>query len=144
MNEDFIVGRVSSKLRRIIEERYREHIVYVYLFGSTVEGRSTRESDVDVAIRFYDHVPRELQWRIIKEILSLIDEDVDIVNLNRASPVLKMSVYSRGKLVYCNDRRILFLDQNRALKLYDDYLHIAKPYYEKMVKYVERRSTKKI
>lgn len=53
--------------------------------------------------------------------MSFIDEDVDVVNLNRASPVLKMSVYSRGKLVYCNNHNILFLDQNRAVKLYDDY-----------------------
>ncbi len=139
-----VIESVASKLRKLVEERYSKHVVYVYLFGSAVEGRATRESDVDVAIRFYDDTPREVQWSIIKDLLSAIDEDIDVVNLNRASPVLRMAIYSRGKLVYCNDRYILFLDQNRTLKLYQDFLHIAKPYYRKMVERIEKRITKEI
>ncbi len=139
-----VIDRIVPKLRKLVEERYSEYIVYVYLFGSVVKGRATRESDIDVAIRFYDHTSREIQWNIIKEILSIVDEDLDIVNLNRASPVLRMIVYSRGKLVYCNNRYILFLDQNKALKLYNDFLHIAKPYYKKMMEYVEKRVAEKV
>lgn len=56
LNKDLVAEKVSSKLRRIIEKRYREYVVYVYLFGSTIENRFTCESDVDIAIRFYDHV----------------------------------------------------------------------------------------
>ena len=75
-----VIDRIVPKLRKLVEERYSEYIVYVYLFGSVVEGRATRESDIDVAIRFYDHTSREMQWNIIKEILSIVDEDLDIVN----------------------------------------------------------------
>lgn len=144
LNRTSTINRVASKLGGLVEDKYSKHIVYVYLFGSIVEGRCTEESDIDVAIRFYDHVPRETQWRIIKEILSIVDENIDIVNLGNASPIIRMTVYSRGKLIYCNNRDILFLDQNKTLKLYDDFLHIARPYRRKMVEYVERRSTKKV
>ncbi len=137
--DETVIESIASKLRKLVEERYSKHVVYVYLFGSTAEGRATRESDVDVVIRFYDNTPREVQWSIVKDLLSTIDEDIDVVNLNRASLVLRMAVYGRGKLVYCNDRYILFLDQNRTLKLYQDFLHIAKPYYRKMIERIEKR-----
>lgn len=139
-----IIDNVSSKLKIFVRNKYSDYIVYVYLFGSIIEERATRESDIDIAIRFYDHVSRGERWRIIKELLSMIDEDIDIVDLGRASPVLRMVVYSRGKLVYCRDRWILFLDQNRTVKQYNDYLYIAKPYYKKMVEYLEKRTVKKI
>ncbi len=139
-----VVERVVGRLRRVLEERFSDYVVYAYVFGSVVEGRGTCESDVDVALRFYDNVDRRVRWDIIKFLLADISEDIDIVDLGRASPVLRMVVYSRGKLVYCRDRWILFLDQNRTLKLYNDYLHIARPYYRKMVEYIERRASKEI
>ncbi len=139
-----VVEKVAEEFRRLIASRYSDYIVYVYLFGSLVEGRATEESDIDIAIRFYDHVQRETRWRVVKEILGIISEDIDIVDLDRASPVLRMVVYSRGRLIYCRNRWILFLDQNKTIKLYNDYLHIARPYYRKMVEYLEKRTTKKI
>ena len=139
-----VVEKVAEEFRRLIASRYSDYIVYAYLFGSLVEGRATEESDIDIAIRFYDHVQRETRWRVVKEILGIISEDIDIVDLDRASPVLRMVVYSRGRLIYCRDRWILFLDQNKTIKLYNDYLHIARPYYRKMVEYLEKRTTKKI
>jgi len=139
-----VVEKVVRRLRSILEERFSDYIVYAYVFGSVVEGRGTCESDVDVALRFYDSIDRRVRWNIIKFLLADISEDVDIVDLERVSPVLRMAVYSRGKLVYCRDRWILFLDQNRTLKLYNDYLYIARPYYRKMVEYIERRASKEV
>ena len=144
MGKRDVVDRVASVVREIVSTRYSDYIVYVYLFGSHVEGRATRESDVDVAIRFYSSVPRRTRWRIIKELLKTISEDIDIVDLEKASIVLRMAVYRSGKLIYCRDNWILFLDQNKTLKLYNDWLHISKPYYKRMVEYFERRDTKEV
>ncbi len=137
-------NEVIEELKKIFREKFRDSIVYVYLFGSVAEGRATRESDIDIAIRFYDNVDQKIRWKIIKELLADIRWDIDIVDLEKASPVLRMAVYSRGKLIYCRDRWILYLDQNKTLKLYNDYLHIARLHYKKMVEYIERRASKKI
>ena len=34
-----VIEGVASKLRKLVEERYSKYVVYVYLFGSAVEGK---------------------------------------------------------------------------------------------------------
>ena len=133
-----------SRLGNVIEKQYNHLIAYVYLFGSVVEDRSTIESDIDVAVRFFDNVPRETRYQVFKELLSIVDENIDLVDLSRASTVLRMEVYNRGKLIYCKDKGLLYRDQIYTLKAYDDYLYVSRRFREKMVKYIERMLSKKI
>ncbi len=133
-----------DRLSSIIERQYNHLIAYVYLFGSVIEDRSTIESDIDVAVRFFNNVSQETRYQVFKELLSIIDENIDLVDLSRASTVLRMEVYNRGKLVYCKDKDLLYMDQIYTLKAYDDYLHVSRRFREKMVRYIERMLSKKI
>ena len=133
-----------DRLSSIIERQYNHLIAYVHLFGSVIEDRSTIESDIDVAVRFFNNVSQETRYQVFKELLSIIDENIDLVDLSRASTVLRMEVYNRGKLVYCKDKDLLYMDQIYTLKAYDDYLHVSRRFREKMVRYIERMLSKKI
>ncbi len=137
--EEFI-----EKMNALIKDRYREYVVYAYLFGSVVEGRATRESDIDVALRFYDHVSDRERFRVFKELLAIIDEDIDLVDLSKASIVLRMDVYSRGRIIYCSDREALFRDQLDTLKKFDDFRFIARWFKKRMVNDIERMFSKEI
>ncbi len=137
-----VVDKVLDKLRELFTKRYRDYIAYAYLFGSVVEGRATCESDIDIAIRFYNSVSKREQWRIVKEISGDVSEDIDLVILSIDSPVLCMSVFSHGVLFYCRDKWLLFLDHNRVLKLYNDFLYIARPYKERLMECIEKGITK--
>lgn len=85
---------------------FQEHgAVLAYLFGSRAEGRSGPLSDLDFAVLFGPDVPPEA-WsdRQIKLMVRLMDlfggEDVDLVVLNRATPVMAQQVATRGCLLF--------------------------------------------
>ena len=85
---------------------FQEHgAVLAYLFGSHAEGRSGPLSDLDFAILFGPDVPPEA-WsdRQIKLMVRLMDlfgrGDIDLVVLNRATPVMAQQVATRGCLLF--------------------------------------------
>jgi hypothetical protein len=85
---------------------FQEHgAVLAYLFGSHAEGRSGPLSDLDFAVLFGPDVPPEA-WsdRQIKLMVRLMDlfgrDDVDLVVLNRATPVMAQQVATRGCLLF--------------------------------------------
>jgi predicted nucleotidyltransferase len=87
-------------------------IVSIYLFGSFAEGRSHRESDVDlgVALRRESHptaarrFDRRLQ--LAGRLSAAFDgRPADIVILNDAPPHLARRIVTRGRRLFCADER---------------------------------------
>ena len=89
-------------LRRLFQEH---GVVLAYLFGSHAEGRAGPLSDLDFAVLFAADLPPEA-WadRQIKLMGKLMDlfgrDDVDLVVLNRATPVMAHQVATRGCLLF--------------------------------------------
>lgn len=79
------------------------HVLGVFLFGSQADGSATPRSDIDLAVLF----DRDLEF---KEELAfevaisnmLHTDDVDVINLNRASLAFRFRAIS-GKLLYERD-----------------------------------------
>lgn len=99
-------------------DRLRDHLVRVapeglvsaYLFGSVAEGRSHRESDVDVGVlldRSRHATPAarmDVRIALGAELVDALDRnDVDLVILNDAPPELGRAIVTRGRRVYCSD-----------------------------------------
>jgi len=90
------------ELKRIFEQR---GVVLAYLFGSQAEGKAGPLSDVDVAVLLGLHVDRE-QWfhtqlDLIGDLTGLFQrDDVDVVILNEATPVLAYEVARFGQVLY--------------------------------------------
>lgn len=85
-------------------------VVSVYLFGSHAEGRAHRESDVDVGVlldwtRFPTSEARfDARVDLGSELIhATATNEVDVVILNDAPPLLGRSIVTRGVRVHCSD-----------------------------------------
>jgi len=99
--------------------------VLAYLYGSQAREVAGPLSDVDVAVLFGRDIPQDARFqrvlRLIGELGSLLRRnDVHVVDLAEASPLLRHRVYYDGQLVHCADdaQRVRFA--TAALRDYVD------------------------
>lgn len=85
-------------------------VVAAFLFGSHAEGRAHRESDIDVAVLLDRRLCPDARDRFEKRveltselIAALHDNEVDLVVLNDAPPLLGRRIVLSGRLVHCAD-----------------------------------------
>jgi predicted nucleotidyltransferase len=104
----------------------KKGILLVFLFGSSVSRRMHPASDVDIGILF-GSIPNLSQINALTaELSSLVKKEVDLVVLNRASPILKMQVLKKGMLVFARELKVyhqFFVD---TVNQYDDLKRIRK------------------
>ncbi len=122
-------------LKQALEQE--KDILFAYLFGSVALNRAHKESDLDVAIYLKDiKDKKELQERKLELILKIMDttrfNQIDLVVLNEAPPLLVFSVFKTGKLLFSKDeeKRIKFMARN--LLEFCDLQITLRPCYEAM------------
>ena len=103
----------------------RHGVVLAYLYGSQARGNAGPLSDVDVAVLFGPNVSESERFNrvlhLIGELGSVFHrDDVYVVDLAEASPLLRHRVYYNGRLLYCADdaERVRF--ETTALRDYMD------------------------
>lgn len=98
----------------------------VYLFGSQPRGKAWAESDVDLAVLLGPSVPKErygaVRAQLISELMSVFgSNDVDVVTLNQASPLLTYAgIIQGGRLLFEKDRLSRIRFEVRAFQQYVD------------------------
>lgn len=123
-------------IRKAVEQfRSTEHdqpLVAVYLYGSTVRGRVTALSDLDLAVLFQQDVSEDRRWQVLPRLGSavarrLADGDgegleVDVHDLASLSLAVQGRVLTEGVLVLSVDEvpRVRFEDRTR--RRYFDFL----------------------
>lgn len=113
-------------LRPCLERLFAARPVRVaYLFGSQVTGRTHEESDVDVAVLLDASLTPDERFRqrldLVGELAELFGTDnVDVVILNEAPPLLAFEVLRGGVLLFERDRRERIEFQVRTMKEYED------------------------
>jgi predicted nucleotidyltransferase len=91
------------------------------LFGSRARGDARTDSDLDVAF-LADPAPDELtRFDLAQRLAARIDLDVDLVNLERASDVMRMQIVATGRVLFDDGRMETagFLD-----RVYSDYARL--------------------
>lgn len=79
----------------------RHRVRLAVLFGSTANGRRTASSDLDLAFWLRDEPKSSSELDLVNALMSLLHcNDVDVVVLNHANPLLQWQVASTGKLLY--------------------------------------------
>ena len=103
----------------------RPDIQVGYLFGSVVSGRMRPDSDVDIAVLVSDRVmsrdPLKFRLKLMTGLMKVLNrDDVDLVLLNQAPPLLAHRILSKGKLIFerSASHRVAF--QVRAVNRYLD------------------------
>jgi predicted nucleotidyltransferase len=78
-------------------------VLGVFLFGSQADGTATARSDIDLAVLFDRELDLKEEIRFEVGISDILEtDDVDVVNLNRASLLFRFRAIA-GKLLYARD-----------------------------------------
>ncbi len=122
--------KYTQKFFKILQQN---DVALVYLFGSEVRGVSHKESDVDIGVLFDKKVIPEDYLRLEGKLIGFFSKiypkkEINVVNLNISSPLLKQSVVLEGKLLYRRSELDQILFQIKTLRQYEDYLHLSNIY----------------
>jgi uncharacterized protein len=92
---DFSIQEITVLLTPLLQEKDLQLLI---LFGSSVHGVRHQESDLDLAFLFDQPVGI---LNLTNQVIRLLHTDqVDVVDLRRASPLLTFSIAQKGQLLY--------------------------------------------
>ena len=79
-------------------------VTLAYLFGSQAEGKAGPLSDVDVAVLLGPQVEREQWFQVQLDLIGALTcmfhrNDVDVVVLNEATPLLAYQIIRHGQII---------------------------------------------
>lgn len=86
----------------------QQDVLLAYLYGSQARGEAGLLSDVDVAVLFAPHLSKQARFRQLLDLSGELGDiwqrdDVQVVDLAEASPLLRHRVYVDGRVLYCAD-----------------------------------------
>ncbi len=114
--------------------KYKEDVLLVFIFGSAINDRLTKESDIDIAVLF-KRMPDFKEILHLKDDLSeLIKRETDIVILNNSSPVIRMQVLKNGVMVINKNSAVYNDFFVRTVKEYDDLKRVRKEAEENILR----------
>ena len=89
----------------------------VYIFGSMASGDIHVNSDLDLAILSTAAIDDVLLWDLSQQLAVQLGHDIDLVDLLKASTVMRMQIISTGQLLFCAD--------DSAISTFADYVYSA-------------------
>jgi hypothetical protein len=118
----------------------RPEMQAAYVFGSAATGRMRTDSDVDIAV-LLDGVPpsHTLHYRLtlMADIgAALHRNDVEVVVLNEAPPLLAHRVLSRGRLIFERSASARIAFQVKTAARYLDLV----PMFDTHIRYAKKRA----
>lgn len=108
-------SNINRKLTQLVPLFEKEEVLLAYLFGSLSRGQAGH--DVDLAILTRSGPAFRLRAAITN---CLETERVDLVDLQRASPVLRFEILRTGQLLYVADPALSERFELATLRLYRD------------------------
>lgn len=99
----------------------------LYGFGSTFSHQSNPESDIDLAALFSQPVSNIERWKFQEALASRLGRNVDLVDLSKASLVMKHQVVGSGTRLFCSDENACNLFETYILSAYCRFQEERKP-----------------
>lgn len=135
--EDVIA--LGTRLRRLCAS---QPVLLLYLCGAHARGRQTVLSDVDVAVLFAetDSASRE---RVLAAFVRLVEEavgreDIDLLVLNDAGPIIKGRVVHTGKLIFARREAERIRFESAAIKQAIDFDYFARSYNRTFFRHLKK------
>jgi predicted nucleotidyltransferase len=109
-----------------LKEEFRNlNIGIIYLFGSTAQGLSRKDSDIDIGIVFINVTEDKSQFAVYEKLYSLFsgvyEKETDIVFLQSASLSLQLNAVKYGKVIYETSSNFRADYEERVTLLYSDF-----------------------
>ena len=111
----FNIEEIKDSLTPLFNE---ESLRLVLLFGSVASGKECQESDIDLGFLF--DKPIDILGLNNRVIRLLRTDRVDVIDLSRASPLLKHSVIRTGKALFEKTPGLFNIFQSLAFRIYVD------------------------
>ena len=109
-DEESTPTEIVSILERLLTDEPVTGLVSAYVFGSHAEGRTHRQSDVDIGVLLDRRIHGSSAARFLERVRitawavgALHRNAVDVVVLNDAPPQLARHIVTHGCRVYCRD-----------------------------------------
>lgn len=129
------MGKGLETIREVLTKSLlpRQEIVLAYLFGSSLRGMVGGRHDIDVAIfltpRAFEALQRSPSYKyeaeLIAELVHLLKQNrVDLVILNRATPLLAYEVIHKGDLLFSRSENQRIEFEVSSLKRHSDTKHL--------------------
>jgi predicted nucleotidyltransferase len=118
---------------------FQQHPVRLaYLCGSQATRRTHPNSDVDIAVLLDESLTLDERFaervQLLDDLSRIFGTDqVDLVILNEASPLLAYETLLHGVLLYCADAQTRIEFQVRTLRAYEDTIPLRRILSEAMV-----------
>lgn len=107
-------------LKRTLEQT--PQVVAAWVFGSAQEGCVRSGSDLDVGVLFRRPPTLDVLATLRADLQEALQiEDIDLVTLNRASPITRFEAVS-GRAIFCRDRARRAEFVSLAAREYEDAL----------------------
>jgi len=90
----------------------------IYSFGSWGTSAQKPDSDIDLAVLPATPMNHLRCWELAQSLASLVNRDVDLVDLLSASTVLRLQVVATGERLYSADDYIVELFEDTAFSSY--------------------------
>jgi hypothetical protein len=117
---------VYDRVRAILQPK--SEILEAYVFGSVARGQAAAHSDLDVAVFVSESVLTRpggfgYEAELTTDLMAALGtNEVDVVVLNHASPVLYHRVLRDGERILSRDLAATTTREGRALSRYCDYV----------------------
>jgi len=115
MKKTISVEELGEKLVPVFRDK---GLRLLLLFGSSISGNTHKRSDIDLAFLF--DKPADMLDLTNMVIKTLHTDKVDVVDLKRASPLLRYSVVKSGRLLYERDKGLFSDFYSLTFRMYVD------------------------
>ena len=121
----------------LASEYLRSHpkVVFAYLFGGLARGERRPLSDVDIAVCLADTVgAADAKLDILGKMIDILGTDeIDLVILNTAPPMLAMNVLRKKQVVADNNPAMRHRFESLSFRKYFDFLPVELDMLKKKV-----------
>lgn len=126
--------KIIEKYLPELKEIFLQHnVIFVYLFGSQVDGNVGKISDIDIAIYIDESLSSSERFtkrlRIMASLSLLIKrDDIDVVVLNDAYSLLEHRIVKQGIVIFSSDEKKRIEYEVKAVMRYLDFKHYLEKY----------------
>lgn len=107
--------------------RQDPRILAVYAFGSQVSGATRPGSDLDLAVLLDRPLDLQGELRLRGDLVTLLDrDDIDLVVLNLAPPLLRYEIVTGGRRLFTRDDEAMDRFERQAILRYFDTAHLRR------------------
>lgn len=107
---------LESKIVQFLSDKISP--LLIILFGSRNTGRINLESDIDIAFLSEKEIDKYDIFLLAQELAAIINIEVDLIDLSKASTVFQAQIIHTGRTIYCKDQQLKAEFELKTFKMY--------------------------